>query len=137
MWKQTKTSSQKKNRAAFQSYLKSEEKANATIGKYRRDVKAFAEWINDAKVTKETACAYKHYLFEEIGRVAAGVNAVLSALNSFFAFMNWDIKIKPLKIQKQTFRGKEKVLTKAEYERLLLAAKDKGNERLNLLLQNG
>jgi len=49
--------------------------------------------------------------------------------------MEWGIKLKPLKIQRQTFRVEDEELTKAEYERLLHAAKAKGNERLYLILQ--
>ena len=67
--------------------------------------------------------------------MAATFNAVIAALNSFFGFMGWNIKLKPLKIQRRTFRDKEKELTKDEYTRLLQAAKSKGNERLNLVLQ--
>ena len=40
-----------------------------------------------------------------------------------------------MKIQKQIFASKDKELTKAEYERLLDAAKSKNNERLYLLMQ--
>ena len=52
------------------------------------------------------------------------VNSVLSSLNSFFDFCNWhELKVKMLKIQKQIFAREEKELTKAEYERLLTAAR--------------
>lgn len=43
--------------------------------------------------------------------------------------------MKSLKIQKQIFASKEKELTKAEYNRLLEAAKSRKNERLYLLMQ--
>ncbi len=50
--------------------------------------------------------------------------------------MEWhDIRIKALKNQKQIFSSKDKELTKAEYERLLNAAKSKNNERLYYLMQ--
>ena len=120
---------------AFQSWLKAEEKAAATIEKYGRDVKAFAAWLSGSETTKEAAADYKQYLLNEQGRGAAGINAVIAALNSFFACMGWDIRLRPLKIQRQTFRVKERELTKEEYTRLLSAAKSKGNERLNLVLQ--
>ena len=123
-----------KNIAAFAGHLKCEEKAEATVEKYTHDVKAFALWLGNMSVTKELAAEYKKHLMD-IGRVAAGINAVIAALNSFFIYMGWDIRLKPLKIQRQTFRPQEKELTKTEYARLLTAANDKGNERLNLLLQ--
>ena len=51
-------------------------------------------------------------------------------------FMNWyDLRVKTLKIQRRIFADKEKELTKAEYERLLTAAKNKKNERLYYLMQ--
>ena len=43
--------------------------------------------------------------------------------------------MKSLKIQRQSFREKERELTKAEYFRLLQAAKERGNTRLYVLMQ--
>jgi site-specific recombinase XerD len=123
------------NQSAFISHLKADEKAEATVEKYGRDVKAFANWLGGVAVTKERASDYKRYLLAELERGAAGVNAVIAALNSFFYFLGLAIKLKPFRIQRQTFRAKEKELTKEEYERLLAAAKAKGNKRLNLVLQ--
>ena len=66
----------------------------------------------------------------------ASANSMLSSINSFFMYMEWyDCKVKTFKIQKQIFANKEKELTKAEYERLLKAAKKKNNEKLYLLMQ--
>jgi len=121
--------------AAFLLWLRTEEKAQATIEKYGRDVRAFAGWLSGTEVTKDTAAEYKRHLLYEKGRAAAGVNGVIASLNAFFAFIRLDIKIKPLKIQKLTFRIKEKELTRKEYMNLLTAAKSKRNERLNLVIQ--
>ena len=123
------------NQTAFRSWLKEEEKAQATIEKYERDLRAFSLWLCGAEVTKEAAVDYKHYLLHDCGRAATGVNAALAALNAFFRFIELNIKLKPLKVQRQTFRGKETELTKDEYKRLLAAAGAKGNERLNLAMQ--
>lgn len=118
----------------FEAYLINEEKASATLEKYMRDIKAFFEWVSGAEIDKRKVLDYKEYL---IGKVApASVNSVLSSLNSFFKFNNWhELKVKMLKIQKQIFAQKDKELSKAEYERLLDAAKAKNNERLYLLMQ--
>ena len=110
------------NLSAYREYLKSEEKASVTVEKYGRDVKTFAAWLGGAEATKQSALDYKQYLLEEQCREAAGVNAAIAGLNSFFSFMEWGIKLKPLKIQRQTFRAADKELTKAEYMRLLAAA---------------
>ena len=66
----------------------------------------------------------------------ASVNSVLSSLNGYFNFIErYDLKVKNLKVQRQIFCQSEKELTKAEYERLLKAAKSKKNERLYLIMQ--
>lgn len=118
----------------FENYLINEEKASATLEKYMRDIKAFFEWTSGAAIDKRKVLSYKAHLVKSFA--PASVNSVLSSLNCFFEFNNWyELKVKMLKIQKQIFAQKEKELTKAEYERLLDAAKAKSNERLYLLMQ--
>ena len=64
------------------------------------------------------------------------MNSVLSSLNGYFNYIErYDLKVKNLKVQRQIFCKSEKELTKAEYERLLKAAKSKKNERLYLIMQ--
>jgi len=118
----------------FRNYLINEEKSDATLEKYIRDICAFLSWLCGRAVDKQTVLEYKAYLIENYK--PASVNSVLSSLNSFFTYNEWyDCKVKSLKIQKQIFASKDKELTKAEYERLLDAAKSKKNERLYLLMQ--
>lgn len=119
---------------SFKTYLIEEEKSENTIEKYTRDVTFFAIWLAGRDVTKILALEYKKELCEKYA--PASVNAAISSLNSFFAFTGWhDIRIKALKIQRQIFSNKDKELTKAEYERLLTAAKSKKKEKLYLLMQ--
>lgn len=119
---------------SYRDYLISEEKSEATMDKYLRDVREFAEWLGDREFDKTAVLTYKTELTERYA--PASVNTILSSLNSFFAFNEWyELKVKTLKIQKQIFASDEKELTKAEYERLLKAAKSKKNERLYLLMQ--
>ena len=118
----------------FENHLIEEEKANATLEKYMRDIRFFSEWIKGEAVDKRKVLCYKEYLKSKFA--PASVNSILSSLNSFFEFNRWyDLKVKTLKIQKQIFAQKEKELTKDEYERLLDVAKKKNNERLYLLMQ--
>ncbi len=119
---------------SFKNYLIEEEKSENTIEKYIRDITFFMTWLCGREVTKILALEYKKELCEKYA--PASVNAAISSLNSFFAYMEWhDIRIKALKIQRQIFSNKDKELTKAEYERLLTAAKNKNNERLYYLMQ--
>ena len=123
-----------KNIKSFNSYLIGEEKAQATIRKYIHDVGELKVWLGEQELCKAAVLGYKSYLCEHYA--PASVNAALSSLNSFFNFMEWyDLRVKNLKIQKQIFTSTDKELTKAEYERLLKAAKHNRNERLYLLMQ--
>ena len=121
--------------AAFAVYLKSEEKSENTIEKYIRDVRAFAAYAGNAEITKEAVISYKNKLLSESYAVRS-VNSMVASINSLFAFLGWEIlKVKSLKLQQQIYCPEEKELTKAEYMRLVNTARQKGNERLNLLIQ--
>jgi len=117
----------------YAAYLKSEERAAATIKKYARDIKAFAKSLNGETVTKEAAIQWKNTLLET--HAAASVNAMLAGINGFFDFFELGIKIKPLKIQRTIFSSKAKELTLDEYKRLLESAKNQDNERIYHILQ--
>ena len=119
----------------FKKYLREEEKSENTIEKYLRDVRAFAAYLSGIEVTKETVIAYKSRLLAENYAVRS-INSILASVNSLFAFLGWtDCKVKSIKLQRQVYCPEEKELTKAEYTRLVNTAKQKGNERLNLILQ--
>ena len=121
--------------AAFAVYLKSEEKSENTIEKYMHDVREFCAYVGEAEMTKETVIAYKNKLLSE-NYAARSVNSVLASINSLLSFLGWaDLKVKSIKLQRQIYCPEEKELTKAEYIRLVNTAKQKGNERLNLLIQ--
>lgn len=120
--------------AQYVTYLRAEEKSRATIAKYERHLLAYREALPDGRtVTKEHAVSYKEGLAQK--RSVSTVNGMVAALNGFFDYMGWEIRLKPLRAQKQIFMDKEKELTRAEYQRLLDAAKAHGQERLWLMLQ--
>lgn len=109
---------------AYREYLYYEEKSAATVEKYLRDVRAFFAFTGENMVTKELTLAYKRRL-EEKKYAIRSINSMLASLNSFLDFMNWtDCKVKNLRFQRQTYCTEEKELTKAEYMRLLEAAKE-------------
>ena len=121
--------------AAFTVYLKSDEKSENTIEKYIRDVRAFSIYTHGMEITKETVIAYKNKLLSE-NYATRSINSMLASLNGLFSFLSWcDLKVKSIKLQQQIYCSEEKELSKAEYMRLVNTAKQKGNERLSLLLQ--
>ncbi len=118
----------------FKRYLSEEEKAEATVEKYVRDITAFKRWLCGRNVEKAVVLEYKQRLMEAYA--PASVNSILSSLNNFFVFNEWfSCRVKTLKIQRQIFLSQDKELTKAEYDRLLSAAKNEENWRLYLLMQ--
>lgn len=118
----------------FRKNLVLQEKSAATIEKYIRDVKALLIYTQGEAVTKEIVIAYKKHLQENYA--VRSVNSMLASINRLFAFLNWfDLKVKALKLQLQVFCSEEKELTKAEYKRLCMEAKQRKNRRLNLIIQ--
>ena len=118
----------------FKRYLTSQEKSRATVEKYIRDVRTFAEFLGNSKPTRETAIAYKTHLQKNYA--ARSVNSMLASVNCLFAFLErYDLRVRTLKLQRQIFCPEEKELTKAEYARLCRTAERNHNKRLNLILQ--
>lgn len=121
--------------ADFSAYLKSEEKSENTIEKYLRDVRAFSVYLNGDEITKEAVIAYKSKLLS-MNYAVRSINSMLASVNGLFSFLGWaDLKVKSIKLQRQIYCSEERELTKAEYMRLVNTAKQKGNERLSLILQ--
>lgn len=119
----------------FRNHLINEEKSKNTVEKYIRDVRAFASYMGDTEITKEAVISYKNKLLSEDYAVRS-INSMLASINSLFVFIGWEsLKVKSFKLQRQIYCPEEKELTKAEYVRLVNTAKQKGNERLNLLIQ--
>ena len=119
----------------FEAYLRHDEREPATIEAYLRSLRKFAEWADGRAVTKDLAAEWKAELAGS-GYRPVSVNAMLAAVNKFFTCMGReDCKVKYLKLQRQMFRKSERELTKAEYLRLVQAAREKENLRLELLLE--
>lgn len=118
--------------SAYKEYLIEEEKSSATIEKYLYDVKVFFDYTKQGDITKEIVLEYKKYLVSKYA--VRSVNSKLASLASLFDFLGWaDLKVKNLKLQKQTYLSEDKELTKDEYYRLLGAAKN--NQRLHLIIE--
>lgn len=118
----------------FANHLQSDEKSENTIQKYLRDVRAFCVFTEAREISKAVVIEFKASLVENYEVTSA--NSMIAAVNAFLRFMGWvDCCIKQFKVQKKAFCSEEKELTKAEYIRLVNTAKQKGNERLNLILQ--
>lgn len=118
----------------FKGYLVREEKSKATINKYIHDVEKFLNFLEDKEISKEQVIRYKENLITLYK--ANSVNSMLAALNQFLHWLELpQFCVKQLKIQHQIFRPEEKELTKAEYIRLVKAARAHGNTRLSMIIE--
>lgn len=118
----------------YSFYLQEQEKSKATVQKYTHDLKRLCRELRGRELTKLLLLSWKQEL---INRYApASVNTMLAGLNGLLEFCGWtDLKVKPVKIQKNLFCQEEKELTKEEYFRLIRAAQRQKNQRLALVLQ--
>ena len=117
----------------FAQYLEHEEKSEATVSKYLRDVVGFMTFSEGEPLNKELVLAYKKHLIEQDYAVNS-INSMLASVNAFLEFLGLrEFKVKNIRPQRQSYCSQDKELTKAEYLRLLDASK--GNEQLNLVIQ--
>ncbi|MCL2774745.1 MAG: tyrosine-type recombinase/integrase [Oscillospiraceae bacterium] len=117
----------------FIDRLKNEERTNSTAEKYARDLKACSTFLNGTAVTKKSVIEWKESLSKT--HEPTSVNSMIAAINGFCAFFKFDIKLKPLKIQQKLFLYADRELTEEDYEKLLRAAKEQGNERICFAMQ--
>lgn len=119
---------------AYIDSLRKEERSAATLQKYRADLQNLLTWLAGRPVDKPAIIAYKSALMERFQ--AATVNCKLAAVNGLLAFCGWDdCRVRSLKVQRRAFCDQARELDKAEYRRLLAAARRKGKRRLYLLIQ--
>ena len=119
---------------SFEKYLLENEKAPATIDKYMRDIRYFAEYAAEHALDKTLVLDYKGML--EQNYAIRSANSMLAALNAFLRFVGWnDLCVKQFKVQKEAYCSEEKELSKAEYTALVRTAEQKKNERLSLVVQ--
>ena len=121
---------------AYRTWLTHREYSPATIQKY---TKALARFFADTGAGKtpdrETVAAWRDSLTEK-GYTPSTVNAMLAAVNDYQESIdNVAGKAKPLKRQRKIFADPGRELSRAEYFRLLNAARSTGNKRSQLLLE--
>lgn len=120
--------------ARFRARLEAEERATATVEKYLFCLRRFCAWMQGREVDRQSLLVYKRRLCE--GCSPSGVNVALSALNRFFSSVGWnDLRLGRLRVQRRLLRSEARDLTRAEYGRLLSAARARRDPRLFLLLQ--
>ena len=120
----------------YEHWLAHREYSPATIQKYTRALtRFFADTGAGKKPTRETVAAWRDSLTAK-GYTPSTVNALLAAVNDYQESIdNPAGKAKPLKRQRRIFADPGRELSRAEYFRLLNAARSTGNKRSQLLLE--
>ncbi len=118
---------------AFEQQLYLEEKSRSTVKKYVLAIRRLAEYLEGEELSKQRLLQYREKLLGT--KKAQTVNGILSAINAFLDFCSCsEMKVKFLKVQKQTFIDEGRELTREEYERLLAAARQSGRKRIYMLM---
>lgn len=119
----------------YLNYLSREEKSNLTVEKYTRDLQCFFRFLGaGTEISKERVIEFKSYLGEHYKTSSA--NSMLAAVNGFLSWMGMEnCRVKSFKCQRKIFCDKEKELNRLEYERLVQAARTKGDKKIEMIMQ--
>ncbi len=118
----------------YKSCLIDEEKSQATIEKYLRDLKKFAAYLEGRPVTKQRVIEYKESLKGYY--TVSSINSMLAPLNHFFhLFHLHQYCVRQLKQQKRAYCEEEKELSREEYFCLVKTAMSQNKQQLSLILQ--
>lgn len=119
---------------AYRCNMLENEKSAATIEKYIRDILAFCRWNQNQSINRIQILEWKQYLVSLYA--VSSVNSMLAALNSYFRFKGWEqLRVKPVRQQKQLYRDTERDISRCEYMKLLQEAGQCGDERLKLVME--
>ena len=118
----------------FRRDLREREKSAATVEKYLRDAQHFARFLSGLPADRQRILAYKERL--RLDYAPASANSMLASLNALLRFMSRaDLCVRQLRLQRQTYASQARELTRTEYQRLVRAAKSRGDARLSCLIQ--
>ena len=118
----------------FAKHLRDEERSPATMDKYIREAKRFADYAGRRAVDRAMTLAYKADLG---GRYPAkSANSMLASVNSLFRFAGRDdLCVRQFRLQKEIYRPEERELTREEYLRLITEAERRRDPRGALIFQ--
>lgn len=119
----------------FRTYLREEERSQATIDKYTRDIRKFKKYLGaDNQITREKVLSYKQRLIAEYK--SSSVNSMLAALNQFLQYVGaYCFRVKRVKVQGMSFRDEDKELSEREYKIMAQTAYGSNKMRLALIME--
>ena len=119
---------------AFADSLRHDEKSAATIVKYTRYARMFADFACGQALSRDMVLAFKESIANSY--TAAGANGMLTAINCLMDFLQQPgLKVSLLRVQRRLCIPVERELSRDELERLMAAAESRDDGRLVLILQ--
>jgi integrase len=119
----------------FVENLLMKEKTLSTVKKYRRDNKKFSAFLRKrgrSEITKRDVFDYKDELIKN--HKMTTVNSYLISVNLYLSFLGLEsFRVRTLSIQRKT--SLNSVLNEDEYAALIRTARERGNERLYLIIR--
>ena len=113
---------------AFAACLRTEEKSEATVKKYLRDVEGFLVFAAGRPLSKQLVLAYKQWLLEREYRPAS-INSMLASVNAWLRFTGREeLRVRQLKLQRTIYCDMEKELTREEYAALVCTARAQNDD---------
>ena len=118
----------------YAAHLCEEERSRATVQKYARSLQKFYAYLPPKKlVTKEVALEFKSAGANAYA--VSTVNGIIAALNGYFLYMEWPLRLKPVRSQRRIFADRCREISRDDYFHLLTEAQGVGKQRLNLIMQ--
>lgn len=116
------TQNMRDNLEKYLDELRQNEKAASTIGKYRRDIEKFLDFIGEdnRQIIKDDVINYKAHLSEAYK--TASVNSYLIALNKYLEWIGAG-DLKTHVIRQQQRNSLDNVMSRTDYDRVLRHAK--------------
>ncbi|OUO91376.1 tyrosine-type recombinase/integrase [Cloacibacillus sp. An23] len=116
--------------------LAEDERGEATIDKYRRDLTRFYDFLPDGKLLDKAAVLrWKEHLVAR-KYASSSVNVMLASVNGMLTHAGlaaWRAKF--LKRQRSAFREERRDLARGEYMKLVETARRENNERIGLAME--
>ncbi len=115
----------------YTNYLVNQEKSEATVRKYEREVRKLKAYADGRELSKELMISYKNALRECGKYKIESVNSIIESANRFLAYKEWySLRVNIYPIQKKRFQDENRQIRKEEYDKLLRTALRLGKKRL-------
>lgn len=131
--KQTRLIVDEKSIKEFVEHIAAKGVAPHTQKRYEHDVKMFADFLGERKISQKILDEYKAAKLEEYS--AATVKTILFGLNKYLEFIGCEFRINNKDLTAHRTKTPDELLTMDEYLRVLSAVKSHQDDRLYVIVE--